>query len=171
VDSLQCPGCGAAVRPKESWCSLCYRDLRPAEQIVSAAPAQQVDGASLSETGPIKQNLIKTNLLEVHVEPAELSAVIPRPASAAEGESLPEGEPAKSWPCTCGEHVAIDRDFCPTCGRTFLNELRGLEAPGKTGPQWLSSYLEASRAMRLAIAGGIAAVIALGIPGLLALFD
>jgi hypothetical protein len=160
VDSMQCPGCGAAVRPKESWCSLCYRDLRPAKPAVSA-PAEVAGTAGA---------LIKTNLMDADVLTAELSAAIPRPTAAASDESLPDGERPKTWPCACGEAVPIDADACPTCGRAFLNELRGLDAPHRRGPQWLTTYLQASRGIRLAIAGMIGAAIALGIPGLLALF-
>jgi hypothetical protein len=60
--------------------------------------------------------------------------------------------------------------MCPACGRTFLGELRGLDAPRRRGPAWLSAYLDASRAVRLGIAGLIAFVVAFAIPGFFALF-
>ncbi len=36
METARCPGCGAAVRPDASWCSLCYQDLRPEPLLVTA---------------------------------------------------------------------------------------------------------------------------------------
>jgi hypothetical protein len=110
-------------------------------------------------------------------------AGIPRPSSPLAQESLDIAESLgvadallapddsrKAWPCSCGNEVGFDVDSCPECGRAFLEELRGLEARERTGPPWLVAYLEASRAMRLSIAGMIALLVAVGIPSLLILF-
>ena len=110
-------------------------------------------------------------------------AGIPRPSSPLAQESidiaeslgvadslLTGDEPRKAWPCSCGNEVAFDVDACPECGRAFLGELRGLDAPAISGPSWLGAYLEASRGMRLSIAVLIALLVAVGIPGMLILF-
>jgi hypothetical protein len=119
-------------------------------------------------------------------------AGIPRPASppsresltpdarqGSDGVDLSEASDAdselkdarKAWPCSCGTDVAFDVDVCPTCGRAFLGELRGLDAaPQRQGLAWLSAYLNASRSVRLAIAAVIASLVAFAIPGFLALF-
>jgi hypothetical protein len=179
VDSVHCPGCGAVVRPKQSWCSLCYRDLSPAKPLVTA-----------SQTGAptIAKNLIDADIAGNR---ATNIAGIPRPASPSSQESLtPDAGPGsggvdlskasdadselkdarKAWPCSCGTDVVFDADSCPTCGRAFLGELRGQNAPQRRGPAWLSAYLDASRPVRLAIAGVIASLVAFAIPGFIALF-
>jgi hypothetical protein len=179
VDSVHCPGCGAVVRPKESWCSLCYRDLSPAKPLVTA-----------SQTGA---PAIATNLIDADIagNRATNIAGIPRPASPSSQESLapatdqrPIGvdlkkdseadsrlnDARKAWPCSCGTDVAFEVAMCPTCGRTFLGELRGIDDPQRRGPAWLSTYLDASRSIRLAIAGTFALLVAIAIPGLIALF-
>jgi hypothetical protein len=166
------------VRPKESWCSLCYRDLRPQEPLVAtSSSATSANGSSSIEadTGPRRAINI---------------AGIPRPSSPSAQESLdfgdgfPAGDVAeldrddatdsdvkKAWPCRCGNEVPFDIDTCPECGNGFLAELRGADAPKHSGPAWLTAYLEASRTMRLSVAAAFALAVAVGIPGLLALFS
>jgi hypothetical protein len=186
VDSVHCPSCGAVVRPKESWCSLCYQDLNPAKPLVSASQSGSPNAA--------------TNLNESQTpgDRATNIAGIPRPASPPAQESHapsidhePLGvdlskdsvdldqetapgdeadESRKAWPCSCGTDVAFDVDMCPVCGRTFLGDLRGVDAPHRRGPAWLRAYLDASRSVRLAIAGSLAFLVAFAIPGFLALF-
>ena len=110
-------------------------------------------------------------------------AGIPRPSSPSAQESLDFGDDfpvvdaaldrddaEKAWPCSCGNAVAFDVDTCPECGNGFLAELRAADAPRHSGPAWMSPYLEASRTIRLAIAAAFALTVAVGIPGLLALF-
>jgi len=118
-------------------------------------------------------------------------AGIPRPASPSSQESMTptadrgargvdlskdtavdeeSGDARKAWPCSCGNDVAFDVDMCPECGRTFLGGLRGRDAPQRRGPALLSAYFDASRSVRLAIAGTFALVVAFAIPGFLALF-
>jgi hypothetical protein len=172
VDSVHCPACGAAVRAKESWCSLCYQDLRPQEPLVAT-----------SKSG---LPAIASNLIEVDsTAPRAINiAGIPRPSSPSAQESLDFGDGfpvgdaeldrddvEKAWPCSCGNAVAFDIDTCPECGNGFLAELRVADAPHHSGPAWMSSYLEASRTIRLAIAAAFALTVAIGIPGLLALFS
>lgn len=51
METERCPGCGAKVRPDSSWCSLCYQDLRPQPQLVTAAAQAPVVEASLEPEG------------------------------------------------------------------------------------------------------------------------
>jgi hypothetical protein len=75
---------------------------------------------------------------------------------------------APRWPCACGALVPIEQNECPACGSPFLGELSSMgngrhreAVPG--GLHW-----PAARGARLALAGLIAVVIALGVPLLLA---
>jgi hypothetical protein len=43
---LSCPRCGAHVRAGSDWCTLCYTDLRPADQRPPVEPAVDVDATA-----------------------------------------------------------------------------------------------------------------------------
>lgn len=93
---LRCPGCSAAVRPDAQWCSLCYRDLRPAP--APAPAASYIPGQRAS------------------------TAVVASVLSAASAT----GAAAGGWPClTCSATVPLDLDACPACGSPFLARLAG----------------------------------------------
>jgi hypothetical protein len=111
-------------------------------------------------------------------------AGIPRPSTPSSQESLHsdtsggdeveesgDDEPRKFWPCICGAEVPLAVGTCPACGSAFLSELRGMDDPKRSGSSLVSAYLDASRPVRLAIAGTFAFVVAAGVPGILMLFD
>jgi hypothetical protein len=160
------------VRPKEFWCSLCYQDLRPQEPLVATSSRNMPTSAS-----PV---------IDVDSSPRRAINIagIPHPSSQSAQESLDFGDgfplgdgesdrddAQKAWPCSCGTDVPFDIDICPECGSGFLAELRGVDAPERSGPAWMATYLRASRTMRLTVAAVFALAVAVGIPVLLALFS
>jgi hypothetical protein len=186
------------VRPDSSWCSLCYQDLRPASQLVTAAggPADGADGDG--STAP---------LVDVSLEPqdsgwagfpgddeivdAELvgedgRVIAPRNGShdalSGQGEGAPD-EPVQSvdldaapsklaalnWSCKCGEDVSFEETSCPVCGGAFLGDLReGNGGRHRPGNSPLA-WLPESRQVRLAAAAFIAIAFAVLIPVLITL--
>jgi hypothetical protein len=175
------------VRSKESWCSLCYQDLRPQEPQEAQEPlvATSNSGTAVNASPAMEANPGPRRAINI--------AGIPHPSSPSAQESLdfgdgfPVGGAAldagldggvsldkdvkKAWPCRCGNEVPFDVDTCPECGNGFLAELRGVDRPERSGPAWMTTYLEASRTMRLTVAAVFALAVAVGIPGLLALFS
>jgi hypothetical protein len=96
-------------------------------------------------------------------------------ATAPTSPASAQADPAADlrWPCACGTSVEFDQDACPVCGSPFLGDLRegasgrhrGGAANGMFAHRWSSS-----RTFRFVTSGGIALLLAVGVPVLLALF-
>jgi hypothetical protein len=180
VETVRCPGCGAAVRPQAEWCSLCYLDLGPASQLVTVPEAT---GKLARDAGAVAAPLVDAALEPTAAGWSDIDgsreeivdAVLvdsSPPAPGVTGERKTPGLTSDvSWPCTCGASVAVSEDTCADCGGKFLGELRddatGKHRPGP--PSRLQSARLSSRGMRLALAVLAALIVAIGIPLLLAL--
>jgi hypothetical protein len=194
VEIDRCPGCGAKVRPQSSWCTLCYKDLRPASQLVTPPPR----GADAGD-------LLAAPLVEAPIEPgtghwtdagdgdivdAELVGddgriYRPRdgshdcdpaasPAVDVNAEPDEAGETSRlaalTWSCKCGGSVSFGQDACPACGASFLGDLHdGASGRHRTGAGALS-WLPESRQVRLALAACVAGAFAIFVPLILSLF-
>ena len=134
--SDRCPSCGAAVRPGDPWCTLCWTDLRPkpapppppvpapvtapvaAPVGAGYVPAAQTGAPGMA--GPAQP----AGLLTAPVDPltAPLAAVLGQPLAAD------PGAPAPTWPCVeCGERNALDRDTCGVCTTPFGGRIHRLD--------------------------------------------
>jgi hypothetical protein len=178
VENARCPGCGAAVRPQASWCSLCYLGLRVTSQLVGAAQdapgsvgiaAPLVDAALEPAAG--RRNDAGTGSGD-NGDIAEADVVDDRRASAAQAAADPAPSAAAGhWPCTCGTEVAFDHDTCPVCGAAFLGDLRG-DGGGRhrqDGGRAHLGWLPRSHRLRVGLAAFVAVLIAVLGPVLLAL--
>jgi hypothetical protein len=78
---LSCPRCGAHVRTGSDWCTLCYTDLRPADQRPAVPAAEPVVPPALSDA----------------LEPAPVAATPDLPATATPTAvpATPRGKHAK----------------------------------------------------------------------------
>lgn len=121
-----------------------------------SAPAAPLVEAAL-EPGPVR----------FHELPAS-GVVDAEVVEAAAADESGESPAVVRWPCRCGMSVPIETDVCPACGSLFLEDVRevpaGRHRGGKSG-----LLLSGSRRMRLTLAGVFAALLAVGIPLLLAL--
>jgi len=124
----RCPACGAAVRPGDPWCTLCYADLRPPP---SPAP----------------------DPVPVVAEPAPLQAYVPVTADPLTAPL--EALSGPTWPCTtCGATNRLERDTCASCGAPFLSGLREQEGPLLELPV-VGDLTRLGRGHRFALAGGV----------------
>ncbi len=181
METARCPGCGASVRPKAAWCSLCYYDLRggldTGSRLASATASQRSGAAPLVdaavEPGPVQ--LSATAAFGDAIEDAEIVEADPA-AQAAEGDAAAR---SGSWPCSCGTLVALAVNECPACGRPFLADLRvSAEVAGlpgldngrhrRRGGRFVQR-LHASRALRLSLGALVAVVIAVLVPTVISL--
>jgi hypothetical protein len=129
-----CPSCGATVRPNDSWCTLCFADLRPppppppAPPVVAAAP---VAGRAAGVAPGLDPFTAPLDLLPplpppppAPVDPltAPLNAVLSQPLTAD------PGAPAPTWPCVeCGERSPLDADACVVCLTPFGGRIARLD--------------------------------------------
>jgi hypothetical protein len=148
----RCPKCGAAVRPDDPWCTLCYADLRPPapepEPESSPEPETESDAAPEREAAPASGG-------------APLVATEPDPVVVAGSDPVaPQGEePSEptgpTWPCTaCGESNPLARVTCAACGTPFLGGLRGQERPLLDLPV-VGDITKLGRGHRMALAAGV----------------
>ncbi len=186
----RCPGCGAKVRPQASWCSLCYQDLRPAPELVTAS-ATQADAsdalaaplveASLDPEPAHWSNADADDIVDAEVVGEEGMIVSPRDGhhdvalnadlnADLEGDGQPSKLATLTWVCKCSETVSFEHSACPLCGGSFLGDLRdgegGRHRPGGTALSWLPE----TRQVRLAAAAFLAIALAVLIPVIISLF-
>ena len=142
-----CPSCGAALRPGQLWCTLCYADLRPPEP----EPTPEVAADPVAVVPP--------DIVAAAPDPLDLStpldlvgrAAVPADLTPAIGAAPAAGP---TWPCTtCGAANSFDRDLCGSCGSAFLAAARDdgplLELPV------VGDLTRLSRAQRLGLAAGL----------------
>lgn len=181
------------MRPDSSWCSLCYHDLRPASQLVTATggPTEGADASaplvdvSVEPDGSDWQGLVgDDDIVDAELVGEDGRIIAPRSgkhdALADETVDLdgdhagapeePSGLARISWSCKCGEEVSFEEAACPVCGATFLSDLHegsgGRHRQGNSPLTWLPE----SRQVRLAAAAFVAIAFAVLIPVLLTLF-
>lgn len=90
-------------------------------------------------------------------------------AEALTAPAAPAGSKALGWPCLCGNQVGFDQDECPACGSPFLGDLRGENDGRHRVKGEFSARWNESRVFRFVVAGGVAFLVAVVIPVLLAL--
>ncbi len=189
----RCPGCGAKVRPQSSWCSLCYQDLRPASELVTAS-ATQADAsdalaaplveASLEPEPAHWSNAAADDIVDAdvvgEVVGEEGRVISPRDGhhdvdlnvdlnADLEGDGQPSKLATLTWICKCSETVSFEHNACPVCGGSFLGDLRdgegGRHRPGSAALSWLPE----TRQVRLAAAAFLAMALAVLIPVIISL--
>ncbi len=142
-----CPSCGAALRPGQPWCTLCYADLRPSE------PEPEVADEPVA--------VAPSEVVAVAPDPLDLStpldlvgrAPVTLPADLSPTVGL-EPAPGPAWPCTtCGAANSFDRDVCGSCGSAFLAAARD-EGPLLELPV-VGDLTRLGRAQRLGLAAGL----------------
>jgi len=192
VEIERCPGCGASVRVQAAWCSLCYFDLdaarKPMSQMASAgAPlveaAIEPGPAQLSATAAFGDAIADAEIVDGAAGNGVGTVQSGVPAARSpQGESAGSARPSAGWPCGCGTLVALDQNDCHACGKPFLAELRVATEvqgiPGVLGPDngrhrrggRFARQLQASRKLRLTFGAFIALVVAVAVPGIIALF-
>jgi hypothetical protein len=157
---VRCPHCGALLRAGSPWCSLCFTDLRPAQEPepVPEPVPEQVDsrepsyaGAGVRSAGladgfdPLTAPL---SVVEAggRVEGAGVESGAETTAASAVDDAKPAG-----WPCTrCDEVVSFDETTCPKCGTAFLAGVTGQpDILDRIGRQGISATTQAA-----IIAGG-----------------
>jgi hypothetical protein len=154
----RCPKCGAAVRPDDPWCTLCYADLRP--------PAPEPDPGP--ESSPEPESTLESQTQSA-ADPEHAPAPAPGAAAVAskpdpvvvgtdrvtsQGEELAEPV-GPTWPCTaCGESNPLARNTCAACGTPFLGGLRGQDGPLLDLPV-VGDITKLGRGHRLALAAGV----------------
>ena len=132
----RCPKCGAAVKPGDPWCTLCYADLRPPAPPAAPEPPPPVAAPTYD---PLSD---------------------PLPTVAGSGAPSLPAEPVRgpTWPCSaCGAVNRIERDTCSGCGLPFLSGLREQEGPLLELPV-VGDISRLGRGQRLALAGGVVLV-------------
>jgi len=125
-----CPSCGATVRPTDSWCTLCFADLRPppppapVPAPVAPVPVRAAAPAVDPFTAPLDLLPPPPPPAPAPVDPltAPLNAVLSQPLAAD------LGAPAPTWPCVeCGERSPLDANACVVCLTPFGGKITRLE--------------------------------------------
>jgi type IV secretory pathway VirB10-like protein len=99
---LRCPQCGALLRGKELWCSLCHADLRPQAAPVAPAPAAPVTAPD-PLTAPVEELLAAQ--AQAGPPPVVPSAAPPVPDVLAAPEVAEPVEAAESPEAARGKHA------------------------------------------------------------------
>jgi hypothetical protein len=166
----RCPACGAAVRPGDPWCTLCYADLRPAAPPAVEVPvpdpltgpvAGQPAGSAYPPAPPDPLAVLPPATPDPLTAPLT-GPVAGQPAGSAYSPAPPDPLTAPlaaisgpTWPCsTCGTVNPLDRDACVGCGAAFLSAVREQESPLLTLPV-VGDITRLSRMQRFALAGGV----------------
>jgi predicted amidophosphoribosyltransferase len=140
VDLLRCPDCSASVRPGTQWCSLCFRDLRPAAH------------------EPVTQTAAVAQAEQPNTVPAAVPVggpALPSRAPDAPGTGLVSGSGA-GWPCDqCETVVPLDLAACPDCGAPFLSRLHGDTGRHRSAGQPVHSDRLGSVSRPARLVGGI----------------
>jgi hypothetical protein len=155
----RCPKCGAAVRPDDPWCTLCYADLRPPapdpepEPESSPEPESTLESETESGTDPEHAPAAASGAAAaVATKPDPVVVGTDRVTSQGEEPAEPAGP---SWPCTaCGESNPLARNTCSACGTPFLGGLRGQDGPLLDLPV-VGDITKLGRGHRLALAAGV----------------
>jgi hypothetical protein len=155
-----CPACGAATRPGDPWCTLCYADLSGAtapEDAVAPSP-----GADAALPVPATRS---TKAMEPVADDEEAA----EPAGA-DAVAAPDASPldAVTMPCpTCETPVPVLVGTCPVCGTDMLAPLRGVDPAQQS--QFVRELMAMSRAARLSMAAGLAVALLILIFGVTAI--
>ncbi|HVU73521.1 MAG TPA: hypothetical protein VHE83_11225 [Mycobacteriales bacterium] len=123
-DRAACPACGAATKPGDPWCTLCFADLRPKavpppprpvapapRAAVPASPSFAAPAAQAAPSGPAVNPITALSTGVV--------STTPLPADA----KTPDGIKAMSCP-TCGDPMPIVAEVCPSCGHSPFASLK-----------------------------------------------
>ena len=143
-----CPSCGAATKPGDPWCTLCFADLRP--QVVPPPPrpvAPEPRSAPVAaRSGPALNPITALSTGVVSTQPLAADAATP-----------PE---IRSMTCpTCGDAMPITADACPSCGESPFVHLRDTTKMSLKLPL-LGDLMRFDRGMRYTVALAVALLVA-----------
>lgn len=161
-DRAACPACGAATKPSDPWCTLCFADLRP--KVVPAPPrpvapeqrAAAYASAPASATVPAGPALNPITALSsgiVSTQPLAPDAKVPAEL--------------KSMTCpSCGDAMPIVADACPACGASPFAQLRSTTKVSLNLPV-VGDLMRFDRGMRYTVALVFALAVAAILVGLI----
>jgi DNA-directed RNA polymerase subunit RPC12/RpoP len=137
----RCPACGAATRPDDPWCTLCYAAPRP-------LPADDLPAPDLPADDLPAPDLPTDDAIEPDIAVPDI---------AVPGIACPR----------CSAAVPLLADNCPACGHGLLDTLRDSTRATLRLPV-LGDLMRFSRGARLALAAGGSFLLATAAIGLLA---
>lgn len=148
-----CPACGAATKPGDPWCTLCFADLRPKPVPTPprpVAPEQRTAGPAASAA--------TTSRAAANNPITALSSGVVSTQPLAPDAQTPVEIKAMSCP-TCGDAMPIVADVCPSCGESPFARLRNTAQVSLTLPV-VGDLMRFDRGMRYVVALMFALIVA-----------